>query len=100
MFALLYQTDRPLSTHPGELAAWAASLPVGRESELPWTAGQRKWQGKMPRLGQGVKSCREPQCSPRVGPVCRETFRVTSRVPSTVLHGSIALNPTLVGQGG
>ena len=54
MFALLYQTDRPLSTRPGELAAWAASLPVGRESELPWTAGQRKWQGKKPRLGQGV----------------------------------------------
>lgn len=54
MFALPYQTDRPLSTHPGELAAWAASLPVGRESELPWTAGQRKWQEKKPRLGQEV----------------------------------------------
>ena len=33
-----------------------------------------------------MKSCREPRCSPRVGPVCRETFGVTSRVPSTVLH--------------
>lgn len=42
MFALRCQTDRPLSTHPGEPAAWAASLPVGMESELPWTAVQRK----------------------------------------------------------
>ena len=33
-----------------------------------------------------LKSCREPRCSPRVGPVFRETFGVTSRVPSTVLH--------------
>ena len=33
-----------------------------------------------------LKSCREPRCSPRVGPVCRETFGVASRVPSTVLH--------------
>ena len=31
MFVLLYQTDRPLSTHPSELAAWVASLPVGME---------------------------------------------------------------------
>lgn len=31
MFAWLYQTDRLLSTHPGELAAWAASLPGGME---------------------------------------------------------------------
>ena len=33
-----------------------------------------------------LKSCREPRCSPRVEPVCRETFGVASRVPSTVLH--------------
>ena len=33
-----------------------------------------------------LKSCRDPRCSPRVGPVCREIFGVASRVPSTVLH--------------
>ena len=33
-----------------------------------------------------MKSCREPRCYPRVGPVCRETFGVTSWVPSSVLQ--------------
>ena len=33
-----------------------------------------------------MKWCRELRCSPRVTPVCRGTFGVASRVPSTVLH--------------
>ena len=40
------------------------------------------------RRGEGsqMKWCWESQCSPRVRPVCRGNFLVTSRVPSTVSH--------------
>ena len=35
--------------------------------------------------GAQMKWCQEPQCSSRVRPVCRGTFWVASRVPSSVL---------------
>ena len=39
------------------------------------------------RSGEGaqMKCCRKPRCSPRERSVCRGTFGVASRVPSTVL---------------
>ena len=38
------------------------------------------------RRGEGaqMKWCRDPRCSPRGNPACRETFAVASRVSSTV----------------
>ena len=50
-----------------------------KQGNRPSCRDQEEWKGS-------VEVMPGTSCSPRVGPVCRETFGVASRVPSTVLH--------------